>query len=205
MNELQVPFDRKRGAALQDYYHVDQGGVETAEEKTIVADTSGIRELVIKTYFDLTGIETITPDVALTDQGLDSLSATDFVATLQTNLNVELDTDLLFDYPLFDTLVDYLEDIQKKAGVQEHKSSAGTREEIKVLVADIFHELTNVSEIDPDIELTDQGLDSMSATQMIMQLESKLGVEIDTDILFEHPLYEQLVDEIDRYLQKKSA
>jgi acyl carrier protein len=95
--------------------------------------------------------------------------------------------------------------MQKKAGEQEHKGSAGTREEIKVLVADIFHELTNVSEIDPDIELTDQGLDSMSATQMIMQLESKLGVEIDTDILFEHPLYEQLVDEIDRYLQKKPA
>jgi acyl carrier protein len=65
--------------------------------------------------------------------------------------------------------------------------------------------LTNVSEIDPDIELTDQGLDSMSATQMIMQLESKLGIQIDTDILFEYPLYDQLVDEIYRCQQKEPA
>jgi acyl carrier protein len=70
------------------------------------------------------------------------------------------------------------------------------------MIAGIFRELTNVSEIDPDIELTDQGLDSMSATQLLSQLESGLSIEIDTDILFEHPLYDQFVDEIYRIQAK---
>ena len=121
------------------------------------------------------------------------------------NLNIELDADLLFDYPLLDPLVNFLEETQGTTEGPKETGSPESREELEVLISGIFHELTNVSEIDPDIELTDQGLDSLSATQMIMQLESKLGIEIDTDILFEHPLYDQLVDEIYRGLQKEPA
>ncbi len=203
MTDQHVPFDRKRGAPLRDYYQIDQGAAEIPEEQNQVANTTGARELVMKTFFDLTGIETITPDIALTDQGLDSLSATDFVGTLQKELGIDLDTDLLFDYPLIDPLVTFLEELKGTSEDKKDNSSYGNREDIKVLVAGIFHELTNVSAIDPDIELTDQGLDSLSATQMIMQLESKLGVEIDTDILFEHPLHDQLIDEIYRCTQKE--
>ncbi len=205
ISDLPVPFDRSRGASLKDYYQLELDGGQIPEENNGETATTGVRELVTKTYFDLTGIETIIPDVALTDQGLDSLSATDFVATLQKNLNIELDTDLLFDYPLIDPLVTFLEETLGSAGQHKATDGHGSREELKTLISDIFHELTNVSEIDPDIELTDQGLDSMSATQMIMQLESKLGIQIDTDILFEYPLYDQLVDEIYRCQQKVPA
>jgi acyl transferase domain-containing protein/acyl carrier protein len=205
MTDLQIPFDRRRGAPLKDYYQLNQDAVEIPEEKNEVTGTTGVRNLVIKTFFDLTGIETITPDIALTDQGLDSLSATDFVGTLQKSLNIELDADLLFDYPLIDPLVSFLEETQGTTGAQEETGIPESREELEEMISGIFHELTNVGEIDAGIELTDQGLDSMSATQMIMQLESKLGIEIDTDILFEHPLYDQLVDEIYRCLQKELA
>ncbi len=203
MTDLSVPFDRKRGAPLQDYFQLDSNTGEKAESYNETPGASGVRELVASTFFDLTGIESIMPDIALTDQGLDSLSATDFVGTLQKNLDIELDTDLLFDYPLIDPLVTFLEQASGSKVVQGEDTTSGSREEIKVLIAGLFKELTNVSEIDPDIELTDQGLDSLSATQMIMQLESKLGIEIDTDILFDHPLFDQLVDEICRSLQKE--
>jgi acyl transferase domain-containing protein/aryl carrier-like protein len=71
-----------------------------------------------------------------------------------------------------------------------------TREAIDKLVGQLFFELTNVQEIDPDIELTDQGLDSMSGTELITHLETAFNIEIDPDILFEYPLRVDLVDEI---------
>ncbi|MGD8846839.1 MAG: acyl carrier protein [Desulfobacteraceae bacterium] len=63
-----------------------------------------------------------------------------------------------------------------------------TREAIDKVVGQLFFELTNVQEIDPDIELTDQGLDSMSGTELITHLEIAFNIEIDPDILFEYPL-----------------
>jgi acyl carrier protein len=71
-----------------------------------------------------------------------------------------------------------------------------TREDVEKMVKDLFYKLTNIDVIDSDIELTEQGLDSMSVTALISQLESSLNIEIDPDIIFEHPLPDQLIDEI---------
>jgi acyl carrier protein len=57
-------------------------------------------------------------------------------------------------------------------------------------------QLTHIEAIDPDIELTDQGLDSMSGTELVSQLENALGIDIGPDILFECPLKDQFVDEV---------
>jgi acyl carrier protein len=71
-----------------------------------------------------------------------------------------------------------------------------TREDVEKMVKDLFYQLTNIDTIDHDIELTEQGLDSMSVTALISQLESSLNIEIDPDIIFEYPLPDQLIDEI---------
>ena len=71
-----------------------------------------------------------------------------------------------------------------------------TREDVEKMVKDLFYQLTNIDVIDSDIELTEQGLDSMSVTALISQLESSLNIEIDPDIIFEYPLPDQLIDEI---------
>ncbi len=71
-----------------------------------------------------------------------------------------------------------------------------TREDVANMVKDLFYKLTNIDEIDSDIELTEQGLDSMSVTALISQLEASLKIEIDPDIIFEYPLPDQLIDEI---------
>jgi acyl carrier protein len=42
------------------------------------------------------------------------------------------------------------------------------------------------SRIDPDAQIDDFGLDSAAAVAMVLDLETKLGQELDPAILFEH-------------------
>lgn len=71
-----------------------------------------------------------------------------------------------------------------------------TRDDIDKLVGELFFQLTNIKEIDPEIELTNQGLDSMSGTELISQLETALNIEIEPEILFEYSLRDQFVNQV---------
>ena len=64
-----------------------------------------------------------------------------------------------------------------------------------------FSEVTNIREIDPALELTDQGLDLLGATQFVTTLQEGLGIELDIDLLFDYPLVDQLI----AFLEKKAA
>ena len=79
-----------------------------------------------------------------------------------------------------------------------------TREDVEKMVKDLFYKLTNIDVIDSDVELTEQGLDSMSVTALISELESSLKIDIDPDIIFEYPLPDQLIDEIHSLIKKVS-
>ena len=57
--------------------------------------------------------------------------------------------------------------------------------------------VTGVEAIDPDVELLEQGLDSMSATEMIRHLEEEFKIEIEPDVLFDYPLIGQFAAEIE--------
>ena len=65
--------------------------------------------------------------------------------------------------------------------------------DIGALVTDLILNLTGLESVNPDIELLDQGLDSLTATELVNSLESELGIEIEPDFLFEHPLPEQFI------------
>jgi|GEM_PF-604353 len=197
--ELASPFDENRATPLARYYQLEDTWVLERESVSADAvqknaDSFKIGEFISSLLFDLTGIQNIDPDIALTDQGLDSLSATQFMTSLQEKLKVELDTDLLFDYPTYDQLVVHLGEITGAGtggGLNGH-----SRKSVGELVTALFAELTNISVIDPDVELTDQGLDSLSATQFLSQLEKQLKIEIEADILYTNPVYDQFVDKI---------
>ena len=64
------------------------------------------------------------------------------------------------------------------------------------MIQALFFKVTNIESIDPDVELIEQGLDSMSITEFVSQIQATLDIEIDPDLLFEHPLPDQLIDEI---------
>ena len=63
-------------------------------------------------------------------------------------------------------------------------------------VNELFVQLTGIESIDPEIELTNQGLDSMSGTELISKLEKTYSVEIGPDILFEYPFKDPFVDRV---------
>lgn len=54
----------------------------------------------------------------------------------------------------------------------------------------------STSRIDPDAEIADFGLDSAAAVAMVLDLETKLGRELDPAILFEHGTLRKLAEAI---------
>ena len=78
----------------------------------------------------------------------------------------------------------------------EAASGPITRAHIDGLIRELFFSLTSIDTIDPDVELTEQGLDSMSLTELISQLETILEVDLDPDLVFDFPLVDQLTDKI---------
>ncbi len=195
LEEHPSPFDYARAAPISSYF--DLGGAESPAEAA-AASSAGVevRALVDKIFFDLTGIREIDPDLELTDQGLDSLSATEFISTLEKKLGIEIDTDILFDNPSVDQLVGALQQIIPQPLAPAENRGATGRDAVAQLVSALFYELTSVKEIDADTALTDQGLDSLSGTELLSALEKELRVELEADILFDYPLYDQLVDQI---------
>jgi len=190
VREVASPFDRERAAPLSDYYSLSGDDTGTGGDGAGSGADDGIRSMVEQAYFEVTNIKDIDPDVELTDQGLDSLGATQFVTTLQQQLGVELDPDLLFDYPLLGQLVEHLE------ALGGGSAAPRTREAVEEVVSRVFCELTSVRSIDGEVELTDQGLDSLSATQFVSQLEKELAVSLDPDVLFDSALLRPLCDHL---------
>jgi acyl transferase domain-containing protein len=119
VRDLPIPFDRRRALALSEYYRLEAApengrGRPAARAPQSPQTPAEVRGLVEQAFAAVTNIQTIDPSVALTEQGLDSLGATQFLTTLQQHLGVELEADLLFDCPLVDQLVAFLE--KKRAG-----------------------------------------------------------------------------------------
>jgi len=130
IENIAIPFDRARSSFLRDYYRLvatdsnrtgvgqdfnpnDREVKETVESVTPQTNNGNgklskkeLQELVYGLFFKVTSIETIDPDVELIEQGLDSMSATEFITQLQASLAIELDSDLLFEHPLPDQLID---------------------------------------------------------------------------------------------------
>jgi acyl transferase domain-containing protein len=81
---------------------------------------------------------------------------------------------------------------------KENKPTANavTREHIDNLLGELFFQVTNIEGIDPEVELTNQGLDSLSGTELISQLAAFLHIEIQPEILFDYPLRDQFVDRV---------
>jgi acyl transferase domain-containing protein/aryl carrier-like protein len=107
VESLEIPFDRNRAVALSQYYRLsDPADSETADRPSEFDPAEKTTADVIRAMFmNLTGLVEVDPDEALLDQGLDSMSATEFLHNLQQEFNIELDTDVFFDYPRMEQLV----------------------------------------------------------------------------------------------------
>lgn len=129
IENIEIPFDRSRSKLLNDYYNIDPVNSDSNRiefdfinnnKENEIADTETnnsnldkkevtrdkIQQMVRGLFFKLTNIESIDSDVELTEQGLDSMSAAEFISKLESSLKIELDPDIIFEYPLPDQLID---------------------------------------------------------------------------------------------------
>lgn len=74
----------------------------------------------------------------------------------------------------------------------------GEDQDVRRVIQTLFVSLTGQPQIDPDVELVEQGLDSMSATELVHQLEEQFQIAIEPEMIFEHPTFERFAAEIER-------
>lgn len=194
-----VPFNREQATALAPYLRLEQpNDAEPNPAAETVPDSPDVRSSIQALFQSLTGIDGIDPELELVEQGLDSMSATELINQLEEQFKIDIGPDIIFDYPLFSQ---FAEEIERRVAESQAPAASTvdtivSREDIDALVGNLFFQLTSIREIDPDVELTDQGLDSMSGTELISQLESTLNIDIGPEFIFEYPLRDQMVDEL---------
>ena len=105
---IDIPFDRSRSSALNNYFQIDALEVDRRKVDSgaaAIGDTpapgtpagfsanngndhklsrAALQKLIEGLFFKVTNIQSIEPDVELIEQGLDSMSLTEFISQLQT-------------------------------------------------------------------------------------------------------------------------
>lgn len=105
VRNLEIPFDRDRAPALAEYFQLIQETVGDGQTQSATPPGEDIGEVITTLFRSLTDISEIDPEVGLLEQGLDSMSATELVHHLEQEFGIDLDPDILFNYPLLDDLV----------------------------------------------------------------------------------------------------
>ena len=109
VENLVIPFDRNSAPSLKDYFRINENTTpQISDEPDPVSPPKDIGNTVKKLFFNLTSIEEIDPDLELFEQGLDSMSATELINSLEQEFKIDLDPDVLFDYPLLDQIVEVI-------------------------------------------------------------------------------------------------
>jgi len=67
-------------------------------------------------------------------------------------------------------------------------------------IKNLFYNITNIEEIDPEVELIEQGLDSVAALEFITNLEQEFNIELDAEFLLDFSLIDQIITEIERII-----
>ena len=129
IENINIPFNRDRAVSLTDYFQLDNNAdgnglreIANTASREVIENTDaenhksndpnkklsreGVEQLIQELFFKVTSIESIDPDVELIEQGLDSMSIAEFVSQLQSSLDIDIDPDLFFEYPLPDQLID---------------------------------------------------------------------------------------------------
>ena len=135
-----VPFDRERSRSLQEYLQHDEhpdaplDQTTARQEPTVVPQEKpavtavtleNIGSLFNNLFFEMTRVQEIMPDVELTEQGLDSMSATELIAKLQDTLNIEIEPELLIEFPLRDQFVEEIYGLTRVHSKQANQPQMG--------------------------------------------------------------------------------
>ncbi|ESP90256.1 SDR family NAD(P)-dependent oxidoreductase [Pseudoalteromonas luteoviolacea] len=153
----------------------------------------------------------IDPTEAFSDYGLDSITGVNVAQTISTELDVELNTTVLFDYVNVEQLAQYVvsllsdkadneltqvtSSVGRAAPVQS--SQADHAEVMSIVTRALSHALKVPPEvIEPTEAFSDYGLDSITGVNVAQTISNELHIDLNTTVLFDHVNVEQLCQHI---------
>ncbi|MBD1559673.1 SDR family NAD(P)-dependent oxidoreductase [Vibrio sp. S9_S30] len=159
--------------------------------------------------------EVIEPTEAFSDYGLDSITGVNVAQTISNELNIDLNTTVLFDHVNVEQLCQHIlaqhPDIaETTVSVSAFPELAATHSSQSKAVDDaqqaaIYEVITQalcdalkvpVADIDPHEGFADYGLDSISGVGVAQRISQQLGIELSTTVLFDYVSVQQLAEHI---------
>jgi len=114
--------------------------------------------------------------------------------------------ELPFDRNRSNPLTDYFTlENDSPENIQAPLSVVNQDTNTEQFIRNLFYQITGIDEIDPDIELIEQGLESVGALEFITKLEQEFQVSLDDDFLFDYGLIGQIVDQITEGLNNRET
>ena len=157
-------------------------------------------------------------NASLLDKGLDSLGTTELSDALQSCFEVKLPSTFLFNNPTIADMANHIfglleQSVEGNKGDKTHikqgskmkntLSKVWSMEEIQSEVEAAVRKVISIEssqQIDHDISLMDEGLDSLGTTELSDALQSQLGVELPSTFVFNNPTIADMSHHLHRLL-----
>jgi len=119
--------------------------------------------------------------------GLDSLSSVEFRNSLESKLGLQLPSTLVFDYPTIDAIAQLI--AKEQQPVEDSLSAASAAVNTGQVRAEVSAVAKGIlgAEVDVSAPLMSAGLDSLSSVEFRNSLESKLGLQLPSTLVFDYP------------------
>ena len=161
-------------------------------------------------------------DLPLMEAGVDSLGATELVNVLNSSVGLELPPTLLFNHPTISALAAHItaQIVERPtslasntsppsaktkhpqwAGLSGEELSARILPEVRIACESVLGDDLN---LDDDLPLMEAGIDSLGATELVNVLNSSIGLELPSTLLFNHPTIRALTAHIVTQIQEPS-
>lgn len=167
---------------------VSSSSNNNTEKNKIISELQDIFAKVLKV--DATDIDN---DLEFSDYGIDSIVIMDIMNEIETRYNETVEPNIFSEYNTLTQLADYLFENFSISIPKEIEaplaSSIDNKANIKDTLIKVFAKLLKVStdEVDPAIEFSDYGVDSIIMMDIINEIEKKYGETLEPSILTEHP------------------
>ena len=139
--------------------------------------------------------------------GLDSLSSVEFKNSLESKLAVQLPSTLVFDYPSVNAIAELISSQQAAEPKQQSAatpSAAELAEKVLPQVAAVAHTILGAP-VEASTPLMSAGLDSLSSVEFKNSLESNLGLQLPSTLVFDYPSVNAIAQHVGSILQKSQA
>lgn len=160
-----------------------QGRSQDELRRHILGEISGIASRILD--------KSISATEPLMSAGLDSLSSIEFRNSLESKLGLQLPSTLVFDYPNLESIALFVASQQKPAApvrptrdeaVSETTDSSQLQTEVAAVAKSILGH-----DIQASTPLMAAGMDSLSSVEFKNSLETKLGLQLPSTLVFDYP------------------